>query len=344
MKIAFISENMNFCKPILNELKKYHEVSVFKFSQEVNLERYARLLHWADLIYCEWSDHLLQVASWMAPPEKKIVARIHRYEVYSKLLHEIRWQNVDLLISNIASNHIIERFKRQIEDLPKKIIVLPDGVDLKLWKFRQREFKKPYQMCIVGNIIPRKGVYELIRMFSTLPEKDFELNIVGKRWPEYYENCREIIEELGIENRVKFWDHMEQNVLSKFFGKMHIIVSNSRDEGNHTVIKEGMATGLYPVVNAWRGARDTYPEKCIFRNQCEFKEIVMDWAKKANKQIESMSAHQWVKVRYDAEKQAVKVREEIEKLISIEDKVSSEVKKEIENARRGLDKEDSKDL
>jgi len=331
MKIAFVSENMNFCKPILKELKKYHEVSVFKFSQEVNLERYARLLHWADLIYCEWSDHLLQVASWLASPEKKLVARIHRYELYSKLLHEIRWRNVDLLVSNIASNHIVEKFKLNVEEKPKKILVLPDGVDLKLWKFRKREFKKPYQICIVGNIIPRKGVYELIRMFAGLPDY-FELNIVGKRWPEYYVNCRELIDELtdlGIDKRVKFWEHMEQDKLSEFFGKMHIIVSNSTDEGNHTVIKEGMATGLYPVINCWKGARETYPESCIFRTYEEFKKIILDWAENAQKELESQSARQWIKSRYDSEKQAEKLRKEIEALFSVEDQIKQEVDKEI---------------
>ena len=329
MKIAFISENMNFCKPILKELQKEHEVSIFKFAQEVNLERYARLIHWADLVYCEWADHLLQVASWLSPPEKKIVARIHRYELYSKLLPEIRWKNVDLLVSNIASNHVIEKFKKIVEDLPKKIIVLPDGVDLKFWKFYKREFKKPYQLCVVGNIIPRKGIYELIRMFSALPKNDFVLNIVGKRWPEYYENCRELCNELELGDRVKFWDHMEQEKLVRFFKNMHIIVSNSRDEGNHTVIKEGMATGLFPVVNCWKGARETYPEKCIFTNQEDFVNIVMDFYEDANEEVESHSARQWIKAKYDAEVQAVKLRGEIESVFSVEDKVREEVKREM---------------
>ena len=173
-------------------------------------------------------------------------------------------------------------------------------------------------------------------MFSLLPKRRFQLNVVGKRWPEYYENCREISEELDLGDDVKFWEPMEQDKLSRFFKKMHIIVSNSRDEGNHTVIKEGMATGLYPIINSWKGAKVTYPENCIFRNAEEFKNIVLDWADNVKKEVESKSARQWVKSRYNAEVQAEKLVNEIEKLISFEDKVTMEVNKDVENVRKEL--------
>jgi len=312
MKIAFLSSCNSFCMPILKEFRKYHEVCQLKVGETVGLERMSLLLNWADLIYCEWADQLLQMATWLRP-DKPIVARLHRYELYSSMLTQIRWKNVDTLIFNVSSDHTLHKFQQRIDhdELPRQMLVMPDGVDVELFKFIERDFKEPYQMCIVGNVIPRKGVYELIRMFYDLDKDNWILNIVGKFYEEYYENCRELVEALGIDDKVRFWKHIEHDKLPKFFKTQHVIVSNSRDEGNHTVIKEGMSTGLYPVINCWLGADKTYPNRYIFKSQKQFIEHINNWEDLSpdEKLDVSKKLSDFVKVTFDVKESARKIRE-----------------------------------
>ena len=272
MKIAVFSEANSFLGPILKEMRKKHEVCMLKADANISIERVGKLMAWCDIAYFEWCDKLLDIATKIRP-DRFIVARLHRYELHNKYFNTINWEAVNLLIFNIASKHIEKKFRERAPAMPEKIITTPDGVDIDFFKFHEREFKKPYQMCIIGTIYERKGIYDLIRMFAELEPGLFELNIVGKANAEYLDSCIELVEALGIKNSVRFWAHMPKNALVEFMKKQHIIISNSRDEGQHTVIKEGMATGLYPIINNWLGAKETYPEKYIFTKVIPYLQI-----------------------------------------------------------------------
>jgi glycosyltransferase involved in cell wall biosynthesis len=42
------------------------------------------------------------------------------------------------------------------------------------------------------------------------------------------------------------------------------ILSTSISEGNPNNVIEGMATGLKPVIHNWPGAKEQFPEDCVF--------------------------------------------------------------------------------
>ena len=311
MKIAFISRNNNFAKPILELMQEKHEVSQFKTGRGLHFTRFAALLNWCDVAYFEWCDDLLQVAAAIRP-DKPIVARLHRYEVYSSVLEKIDWSAVDLLISNISSPHVLDKFKKRVENRPGEMVVMPDGVDLDLFSFKKREWELPWKCACVGTIMPRKGQYELIRMFADLDSEDYHLTILGKATREYLENCHELRDSFNTRTKFTFKTAMPKKNVAGWLQSQHVIISNSRDEGNHTVIKEAMATGCYPLVNAWLGADKTYPEANIFNTPQSFTKMLTAWTGSSEKSTASQEMRSFVEARYDVRKSAQRVVECVE--------------------------------
>ena len=313
-RVAFLSTNNNFATHIIKSMKKKHEVCLLK-SVNPKLDRIASLLNWADLVYVEWCDKLLKLAIELRP-DKPIVARLHKYELFTRYMYEIDFSKVDLLIYNIASTHTRELFHEICETKPKREVILPDGVDLDLFSFNEhRDFKPPYQCCIVGRVYPNKGQYELIRMWADLDDPDFHLNIVGKPVDGmYYRNCVDLVDVLELRGRVSFTHRMARPCLADFLRTQHIIISNSRDEGNHTVVKEAMATGCYPLLNCWRGVYETYPRWTPFHTEKEFISQLKGWKRYKDKSKLAREARAFITTKYDVKVSALKIVKECEKV------------------------------
>ena len=151
-------------------------------------------------------------------------------------------------------------------------------------------------------------------MLYNLRHLNWVLSIVGNGPPEYLDPCMDLVETLKMQDKVQFIAKMKQHQLSKFFKLQDMIISNSDQEGQHAVIKEAMATGIYPFINCWLGADKTYPEKYIFKSPIQFQNKFKAWIKADNKLKLSKEASRFIHETYDATKQAALVRKEIERI------------------------------
>lgn len=283
------------------------------FSKQVKLERLSSLLNWCDIAYFEWCDESLQFGLTLRP-DKFIVARLHRYELFTPLVTTMDWSSVDLLLFNTPGDAIPSKFRKRVDNLPRNMKSVPDGIDLDQFKYVNRKWKPPYNIGMAGSIIPRKRVYTAIQMLYDLPSDEYNLNIVGKLGDEEFEHSHDLIDKLKLGDRVKILPHIKPDEMQNWYAQQHFILSNSTHEGNHNTIKEGMATGCIPLINCWDGANDVFPERYIFYTPANFVKLAEDTITSDPLEDQSTYCSDFIFKHYDSKKSAIVVREAIEEV------------------------------
>jgi len=252
------------------------------------------------------------------------VVRLHRLEVYSPIVTQLNWNEVDLLI--FSSEHVRDKFFLRAITRPKNSVVIPtNGVNLKEFKYVERDYDRDeVRLCQVGTLLPKKRIYTTIQMMADLPE-NFKLTIIGGTNPalrgygntEYKENLNDLVKTLGLENRVTFLGQRIKEEMPKLLAEQDIIISNSNEEGTHVALAEAMATGCVPIINSWLGAEKLYPKNAIFKTFSEFKKKVLKWSKLSpeEKKKQAKRAHNFISARYNKDVLTKKLIAEVEKLV-----------------------------
>jgi len=134
---------------------------------------------------------------------------------------------------------------------PERSIVIPNGV--KIERFvplrDERSDTIPPVLCLLGRVVPIKDIKTYIRAIGILKDKipDVEGWIVGpeEEEPEYAAECHTLVEQLGLQEQVKFLGF--QNI-NDILPKMSLMTLSSISEGQPLVILEGYAAGV-PVLS-----------------------------------------------------------------------------------------------
>lgn len=100
----------------------------------------------------------------------------------------------------------------------------------------------------VGTLQPRKNFARLIEAFSTLPDKEIALVIVGKKgW--LYDEILESPRKFGVEDRVRFMDFVPDEALPDLYKNAECFVLPSLYEGFGLPVLEAMSYGTPVVVS-----------------------------------------------------------------------------------------------
>jgi len=324
MKIAVISVNNNFFGDIVAELIKKHTVLFYEETSDSGLNAFnlGKLCTWADLIWCEFAQVPFQFALNLVP-EKKIIVRLHRIELYNPYIYTLNWSAVDVLI--FSAQHVKDIFYERlakakapegglnIGNKPRSDMVLPTNVvNHNIFKFVQRGFAQPFNICLVGHLIEIKRAYDMIQWFKDVDAR-FRLNIVAhdSDWNvSYGTTVRRLAEK---DPRIKILPGMDRRTLAGFMQSQDIIISHSREEGTAVNVIEAMATGCYPLLAGWNGAEEVYSPKYVYNSPKELYAKLESWADldPIQKLRTSIEAYEFTKP-YDSVDMAVKIRELIE--------------------------------
>ena len=305
MKVAVYSINLSFFGPIADALRRAgHEVLFWEEKEALeNGLQIGRLNEWADIAFFEFCQTPMPIVLNCARKKNLLtVARMHRIEMYNNLTEDknFDWSRLDITL--FSAKHVTERFIEKRNGLTKPVTMITaetNIVDPEQYKYRERKWKPPFRIAMIGNFVPKKRQYTTIQMMYDLEKKfpgQFKLDIVGIRgsWngygnPEYYQNCKDLIEELRLENNVRIFNKIDHDQIPEFLAGKHVIVSNSNEEGTHVAIAEGGCTGCLPFVNAWRGARDVYPDAFRFHSPGDFIALCEDMFTPNGKRLDHIS-------------------------------------------------------
>lgn len=164
---------------------------------------------------------------------------MHSFQSYSRICYE-------------ACDHIITLFKgNQSSQLQNgadsdRMAVIPNGINYEHYSNipRQRD-KEKYVVALIGRVVPIKDVKTYIRAIAQVRESfpDIEAYMLGPydEDPDYYEECKMLVEYLELEPNFTFTGSVE---LDQWLGRLDLIVLTSISEAQPLVILEAGAAGV----------------------------------------------------------------------------------------------------
>lgn len=281
-----IQETWSFFNEIYADLQKHYQVSTFErrtwtlpiFRERVNQRLFqydlTRLLKENDVVFFEWASELL-VAATRLPKVCGIVTRLHRYEMY-RWVDKINWDHVDKII--VVSEAKRREFSQRFPGQAGKVVVIPPSTSLEKFTPLPKTFNG--DIGILGNLTPRKRVYELILMFYELKQKrnNMRLHIGGGMSgadKDYYYALQHLVKELRLQDSVTFYGNVTNTC--EWFHNIDIFVSNSYSEGLQVSPMEAMASGCYCLAHRWDGAEELLPEGYLFHTNEELKRMIEEY-------------------------------------------------------------------
>jgi glycosyltransferase involved in cell wall biosynthesis len=142
--------------------------------------------------------------------------------------------------------------QRQLQDgaPPERTCNIPNGVDVPRFAALRalRGPTVPPVLCLIGRVVPIKDIKTFIRSMVTVVQRlpDAQAWIAGpeEEAPEYAEECRDLIAQLGLTQQIKFLGFQK---LTELLPKVGLVVLSSISEALPLVILEGYAAGVPTV-------------------------------------------------------------------------------------------------
>ncbi|QUN37879.1 methyltransferase domain-containing protein [Clostridium beijerinckii] len=299
--IFFVKQGMDsFLDDIINNLSEEYETKKIITTEYKQIDEG---MEWADICWFEWCDELVAYGSkHKLAKEKKIICRLHRYEVFTNYPKNVEWNNVDKLI--LVTEHLGKFLASQIQDIEEKvdIITIHNGVNLN--KFQLKLRKSGYNIAYIGYIHQRKNPVLLLQIINNLVkiDKRYKLYIAGQFQDsliELYWNYQ--IQQMGLNNNIIFqgW----QKDISKWLENKNYILSSSIHESFGYGIAEAMSRGIKPVIHDFVFADEIWDKKYLFNSIDEAVNMITE------KDYNSQEYRKFIEDNYSLNKQVDEIKE-----------------------------------
>lgn len=273
-KVAFfcgLKGDVKFLTDIFEFTKSRFPVRFFE-AQSIN--EMHELMKWSDICWFEWCTDAVVEASKLPKVSKNIV-RLHRFEAYHNWPSQVRWENIDRLVT-VGNSFVKDALLRQVPDMESRtqLVTIPNGINLDKFKFAERAPGK--NIACVGYLNMRKNPMFLLQCMQKLHyiDTEFKLFFGGtSQNPMLEQYVRHMVEALELTD-VVFFDGWQVDV-SSWLRDKHYIVSASIGESQGMGILEGMACGLKPVIHNFPGADQIFPSEFLFNISEEFCEQIL---------------------------------------------------------------------
>jgi glycogen synthase len=169
--------------------------------------------------------------------------RPYDFHIYHKLIApflRLIWKNAFTVIAN--SNGL--RLLAHTFDSRFEIPIIPNGVDVELFKTGERDWSSP-RLLSAGRIVHQKGLDLAMHALGGLKELNWEWHIAGDG-PQM-QALRSLAQELGIDDRVFFLGWQSREQIMESYREANVFLFPSRHEGMPNAILEAMSSGL-PVI------------------------------------------------------------------------------------------------
>lgn len=279
-KILIAGHDLKFAKFIMEAIEARDDLELlvdqWQGHSKHDEEQSHRLLNQADTIFCEWG---LGNAVWYSRHKKsgqRLVTRLHLQEITTRHPERFKHEAIDAYI--MVSPYWFEKFVHEFSLERKKCKMVYNLVDTELLDKPKTDDAR-FHLGMIGYVPQRKRLDRALDIFEKLyaQDKRYKLFVKGKRpedypWmhsasrkPEmdYYRAQYQRIEDNGWQNNVIFEGH---GPIDTWLQKIGYMLSVSDSESFHLAPAEGMASGAFPIVIEWEGARMIYPDGCVYRS------------------------------------------------------------------------------
>lgn len=263
------------------------------------LEDYVAELDRCNTVWLEWGNQLAESITRQmgnALRHKRVICRIHSYEVLDGLADRLDFSLVDDLI--FVAPHIRDILLARRPDIAqhvKRLHVIPNGVDLQRFPLIQRD--AGFNVAFLGAINFKKDPMVLLHAFQAIHAADprFRLHIGGKIDNLRYQVAiRHFVRKNDLEDAVVGYGRVAD--VQGWLANMHYIMCSSLMEGHPVGLLEAMATGCQPLIYNWPGAESFYPSEFIWKSIDELRTLI-------GRRMEPRAAREFVEANYSLERQ-----------------------------------------
>ncbi len=190
-------------------------------------------------VYAREREEDIIKSHWVRDEFKKI------WIDYFYFLSKIAYKYSDKIISLFKYNSQLQISLGASEN---KTLVISNGVDIERLSAIKKVETGKFIMGSVLRIVPIKDIKMMIKAFKIVTNKikNTELYLIGpyEEDPDYYEECKELIEDLKLNSRVIFTGKVD---IREYLGRLDIFLLSSISEGQPLSILEAMSAKL-PVI------------------------------------------------------------------------------------------------
>ncbi len=164
---------------------------------------------------------------------------MHSFQSYSRACYEA----CDRIITLFEGN---QSFQLHDGAPPERLEVIPNGIDYERYAaIKRHPVEGEFCIALIGRVVPIKDVKTYIRAIAQVQEiipqaRGYLLGPYDED-PEYYEECRVLVEHLGLQGSFEFTGKVD---LMEWLGRIDLIVLTSISEGQPLVILEAGAAGI----------------------------------------------------------------------------------------------------
>ncbi len=128
---------------------------------------------------------------------------------------------------------------------PQKVITISNGINYERFSAIERKHVHPPTLALIGRVVPIKDVKSFINAVNILKAKIPELRawVLGgfEEDPDYYDECQELVDHLGIQDVLTFTGRVD---VTEYLPEIDLLVLTSISEGQPLSILEGGAAGI----------------------------------------------------------------------------------------------------
>lgn len=276
LRLLVVGHDLKFIKILEPFFRRHFDLEYDKWGSHTAHDevRSEYLLGWADYVWVEW---LLGASVWYSQrvrSDQRLIVRTHRSEMTADYGLQIDQSNVHKFIA--IAPHCLGDFSDRFDIPRSKFALIPNPFDVDSYQKIDNDDAR-FRIGMVGIVPTLKGFHRAVELIARLREEDdrYQLHVYGKQ-PEayswvmaserarmYYESCRTMIAERGLESAIveEGWVDTRKNLKNVGF-----VVSLSDYEGMQVAPGEAFCAGGQGLFRPWRGVEYCYPDEFIFED------------------------------------------------------------------------------
>ncbi len=140
----------------------------------------------------------------------------------------------------------------------KNTWLIPNCVDTNYFT-KNESVKKEKLIIVPRNIRHDRGIHLAIEAFSLFAKQhtDYTMDIIGSGSGEYFDLCKKMVTDLGLQNNVRFVGHATKEELLAHYNRAEItLIPSLEKEGTSLSALESMSCGTATIVTAVGGLLD----------------------------------------------------------------------------------------